>query len=333
MVADFNCEICGGKEFFEFDYPTDLAPLKRKIVRGALRRYVVNPLKFALRIFFSLVPASFMPDLRRRAMNPYKKIQSFKSVRDSLNKLDRGILLFKGRKIAVCKNCELGFVHPRIPEEKLIDYYKRDYWISDLGELEPAESNRTVSTYVLLKEFIDFNKIKNALEFGSASAHLARFIKSKEPHLVFDCIDPGIIWKDVLKKEVNDIYTDLNQIDKKYDLIVSSHALEHVADLGDYFGKFIDLLKPGGYLYFEVPNSEERNLVFGDKPDLHFPHTYFFTAKAFRNIAARFGLEVIFTKTFNRSYAQIRAGEGVDINSSVENPKGAHLRVLFRKKL
>lgn len=330
-MKDFICEVCGGADFYEFDYPTDVSSLKNKIFFGALRRYLINPVKFFARIIFSILPKSVLPEMQKRAGDPYRRIQPFHEVRATLQKIDQAANLFKTRKIVVCKNCDLGTVAPRISEQELMDYYTNDYWIMNLGELEPAESNRTKITYKLLQDHIGFETIKTVIEFGSASAHISRYLKSKEPQVIFDIVDPGIIWKDVLKKEIRDAYHDVNEITTTYDLLVSSHALEHISNLDEYFHKFKSLLNPGGYLYFEIPNSEERDVIFGPQPDFHLPHTYFYSQKAFEGIAAKYGFSLVFNKTFSRSYSERFAGEKKDVGSMEEHPKGAYLRVLLKK--
>lgn len=332
-MKDFICEVCGSLEFYEFNYPVYVAPLKKKIFLGALRRYFVNPLKFFSRFVFYFLPKDVLPEWRKRALDPYKQLQSFGEVFYTLQKIDQATELFNGRKILICKKCDLGTVYPRISETELIQYYKKDYWVANLGELEPAESNRTIITYRLLKDNVGFDFIKSVIEFGSASAHLSRYIKSKEPSVQFDAVDPGILWRDVLKRElIREVYTDVGDIDTKYDLLISSHALEHVSSLIDYFIKFRDLLTEGGYLYFEVPNSEERDLIFDGRSDYHIPHTYFFSPKSFDAIAAKFGFQVIFNNTFSRSYRERFSGIREQIGSMDENPQGAYLRVLLRKK-
>ena len=100
-MKDFTCEICGNKEFYKFDYPVYIAPLKRKIFWGALRRYIVNPVKFIARLIFSVLPESFLLSLRKRAHDPYKRLQSLQEVFSTLKKIDRATKLFEGRKILI----------------------------------------------------------------------------------------------------------------------------------------------------------------------------------------------------------------------------------------
>lgn len=329
---NIECELCGNHDFYEYPYPMDVSPIRNKIIKDFFRRLFINPAKVIMRIICSVLPKSCCKALRTRAWSPYKKIKSPSETMRSLRKLSKGVLLFEGRTIIICTQCTLGVVSPAIAEGQLVKFYEEDYWISDSGEVEPAENNRTISTYNLLKNYINFTELNRALEFGSASAHFARFFKSKESRLQFDIVDPGARWQEALKGSVNTIYNNINKINKTYDIIVSSHALEHIPNLNSYFKYFYALLNDGGYLYFEVPNSEEFDVIFGDDPDYHFPHTYFFTQAAFERIAEKFNLEIIFSKTFSRSYSERKYGTKPQTLSSEENPKGAYLRILFKKK-
>ena len=326
------CEICGGRDFWQYKYPLSLKPYAYRTIRGMVRRYIVNISKFFIRILVKILPFILSPEIKKRAQDPYKKLQTFTEARSIISGIARGMKLFEGRQIFICKNCELGIVSPRISEEALINHYQKDYWISGGGEIEKAESPRTIITHKILSENLDLKAIDTTLEFGSASAQMARYLKSKEPKIIFDAIDPGILWKEVLSKELRNIYTDLKEIKSEYALIVSSHALEHVPNLKEYFEKFFNLLKPGGYLYFEVPNSEEKDVIFGSNPDFHFPHTYFFTPKAVNEISKKFKFNVVFNKTFSRSYGERWSGIKKNVLSTEENPKGAYLRVLLKKR-
>lgn len=325
------CEICGGKDFFEYIYPLDLKPFILRIKKGAYRRYFVNLAKLFSRIIIKVIPGFFSDNFKKRALGSYKRIQSSEEINRLIKNIETGMELFKGKHILICKNCDLGIVSPRIPEEKLIEHYKKDYWVSGIGEMEPAKNPRTISTYELIFKNIN-SDLDEVLEFGSASAHLSRYFKSKKSNLIFDSVDPGLTWKEILSNELRNIYTDLKLVNNKYSLIMGSHSLEHVSNLEEYFNNFIKILKPEGYLYFEIPNSEEKDLIFGLKPDFHFPHTYFFTQKSFNQIADKFGFDIILNKTFSRSYSQRFMKTNNNILSTQENPKGAYLRVLLKLK-
>ena len=326
------CEICGHNDFWEYKYPLDIKPFISRVARGSARRYFVNIAKFILRLIIKLLPFLFSNKFKTRVVSPYKRLQSFKESRHTIKNIETGMQLFISKNILICKKCNLGTISPKIPEDKLIEHYKQDYWVAGVGEIEPFENNRTSSTYGLLSQYIDFNNLDEILEFGSASAQLSRYLKTKQPNLTCDSIDPGLVWKDALSGNLRNIYRDVKLIQGQYSLLMGSHSLEHVSDVMLYFKKFTDLIKKDGYLYFEVPNSTERDLIFGEKPDFHFPHTYFFTQESFNEIAKKFNLEVVFNKTFSRSYSQLFNGVNKEITPIQENPNGSYLRILLKKK-
>jgi SAM-dependent methyltransferase len=77
-----------------------------------------------------------------------------------------------------------------------------------------------------------------------------------------------------------------------FDLIYTSHVLEHLPDLRETFDLFLRLLRPGGVLTIFVPNATgiDRPEVFARKKSFGFgeKHTFAFTAEFFeRNLPAR----------------------------------------------
>lgn len=332
-TLDYKCEVCGSNSFYQYDYPTDPGPRRHLMLKSEIRRYFANSAKFVLaHILFWNSSNPKLIQLKKRAQNTFNKIKSPKKIARALRNVNKGFELFEGKKIIICSACDLGTIYPKLSEETLVKFYSQDYWVAESGDLETCENNRTTSTYKLLKEQLNFADLKTVLEFGSASAQLSRYIQTHEKSIVFDCVDPGIVWQEKLKPFIRNIYLDIKKNTGKYDMVCGSHSLEHVPDIADYFGYFVNLLNPRGYLYFEIPNSVEKERIFGAEPDYHFPHTYFYTPKSFEKLAEKFGLEIVFTKTFSQSYTERFAGKNKHIDSTIEHPDGAYLRVLLRKK-
>lgn len=332
-TLDYKCEVCGANTFYQFDYPTDPGPRKNQMLKSEVRRYFANSAKWVIRhlLFWNTTDATLLT-LKKRANNTFNKIKSPRKLARALRNVNKGLELFEGKKIIICSVCDMGTTYPKISEEALVKFYSQDYWVAESGDLETCENNRTTSTYTLLKDQLNFGDLKTVLEFGSASAQLSRYIQTREKGIVFDCVDPGIVWQEKLKPFIRNIYLDVRKINEKYDMVCGSHSLEHVPGIADYFSLFVNLLNPRGYLYFEIPNSVEKERIFGEEPDYHFPHTYFYTPKSFEKLAEKFGLEIVFTKTFSQSYSERFAGQNKHIDSTIEHPDGAYLRVLLRKK-
>ncbi len=74
-----------------------------------------------------------------------------------------------------------------------------------------------------------------------------------------------------------------------YDLVVLRHVVEHVPEPGALLSPLAGLLRPGGVVYVEVPNSlyslEERYY-----PEFHVDHLSYFTAASLATTLARSGL-------------------------------------------
>lgn len=83
-----------------------------------------------------------------------------------------------------------------------------------------------------------------------------------------------------------------------YVLILSRHWLEHVIDLNFVFLKIKKLLQEGGLLFLEVPNCENPYWHYRFFPNP--PHLHFFTPKAMRLLAEKYGFQVLFLMTYGR---------------------------------
>jgi SAM-dependent methyltransferase len=126
------------------------------------------------------------------------------------------------------------------------------------------------------------NKFKNAgklniLDYGGASGNiLIPFLnQGHNCHLIdyAQNILPGI------KKIGNDINNFKS--DRKYDLIICSHVLEHVADIPFLMEKLRELLSPDGIIYAEVPREIWGGLRIDIDP---VTHINFFTLNSFQNL-------------------------------------------------
>ncbi len=59
----------------------------------------------------------------------------------------------------------------------------------------------------------------------------------------------------------SDIFNKIEDIDKKYDVIISSHLIEHIANPINFLNSLTKLLKPGGHIISFIPNK----VAFWDK--------------------------------------------------------------------
>ena len=75
---------------------------------------------------------------------------------------------------------------------------------------------------------------------------------------------------------------DINQVkDKSVDVLYGSHSLEHVQDIDILKSEVARVLKPGGYIFWEVPNADHPSNG-AQKGCVDIPHTYYFQTKFFK---------------------------------------------------
>ena len=81
----------------------------------------------------------------------------------------------------------------------------------------------------------------------------------------------------------------MEDINTKFDLIITLHSLEHLSDT-NIFSKFKDMLNLNGMIFFEVPNCPKEYFQ-GRAYDS--PHLLFFTSKSIHKIAKMNNMEFI----------------------------------------
>ena len=95
---------------------------------------------------------------------------------------------------------------------------------------------------------------------------------------------------------------DVNQIssieeagERQYDLIYSSHSLEHVQNLHETLYEFNSIVKANGYVFIEVPNIANRTVF---EMMHHAPHTYNFSQESLCHAMSLYGFETIECQAF-----------------------------------
>ena len=95
------------------------------------------------------------------------------------------------------------------------------------------------------------------------------------------------------------IHKDISLVkSQSIDIIYGSHSLEHVQNINEFKKQVKRILKPGGFLFFEVPNGgHESN---GPPKRIHIPHTYYFKLEFFQKWFSNTLLCDIFDQDLNK---------------------------------
>tara|TARA_B100000963_G_C22569664_1_gene645458 strand:- start:394 stop:1398 length:1005 start_codon:yes stop_codon:yes gene_type:complete len=204
---------------------------------------------------------------------------------------------FFGRmQIVYCKECDLSFADPMPSASKLDHFYKyvyRDFGRPHYIELRNLEedllSQKNMNYIQYLSSFINFDKIENIFDFGSGSGDIGYLLSKKFKHLKLHTIETDNFSKKILKNRNFKIYENFNEIDIKFDLIISTHVIEHLTNL-DIFENFKNVLKKNHHIFIEVPNNLFE-VNFHKRP-YDSPHLIFFSKKSLYLVEKKFNLQI-----------------------------------------
>lgn len=206
-------------------------------------------------------------------------IQIIKTESIEVNKIARKV--FSKSKI---KYSEEGFwfLDPMPSKSELDSYYSSIYWDSRAGK-NFGVVNRDIIHFLLLKQYIPnfISETKSFLNFGAGYGGISNLcwlngmdIVNVEPSLIPDFYHER--WR---------TFSDITEVpDNAVDIIYGSHSLEHVQNIHSAQREIERVLKPEGYVFWEVPNAHspgDKSLI--DRGIVYIPHTYYFETKFFEN--------------------------------------------------
>jgi len=108
---------------------------------------------------------------------------------------------------------------------------------------------------------------------ANASRHLKKAFNAKIDIVeITDKFDP--MYRHCKFNKIAQSFEELDE-EKQYDLIFSSHWLQHMSSPVEMIRKIKRLLKPKGCIFIEVTNCEEPYWTYRHYPNA--PHVQFFT--------------------------------------------------------
>jgi len=238
---------------------------------------------------------------------------------------------FGDLKIDRCEKCDFSFANP-MPESKNLNFFYENvyrlpnrppYWVTKNDEDSEKRflEDKNLNYLLYLSTLINLKDIKNIYDFGSGFGDLGFAIKKKFPNVKLFCTENDKQCSNILEKRgyKNE---QVENLDEKFDLIITLHSLEHLTDV-EVFKKFYEILKPGGLVFFEIPNCPKE--YFTGRP-YDGPHLLFYTKKSIEAICNKFDFEVFrldvssysfnedhkFQKESQDRYYRIKSGTSLD---------------------
>jgi SAM-dependent methyltransferase len=207
---------------------------------------------------------------------------------------DRAPPALRFASIAECGSCGLGLALPP-PSQSTLDafYASGAYWHASGGSRAQLAHERNQGRHRVARCLPHFAAGGPVADIGAGHGAIAEWLERLAGDRVqrYDFIEPDAASREWIQSRrvrfplaaaptIADLGAD-------YALVFLDHVLEHVADPVDFLGAVCARLRPGGVAYVETPHADHRF-----KDDV-FPHTLFFTPRAFERLADRLGLELL----------------------------------------
>ena len=162
----------------------------------------------------------------------------------------------------------------------------------DCGWIESIEPEEHLDE-VAIKIKKNLGNIKNILCFSYKDISLANRLKKEKLNIdVLFSSKNGIFGSDFEDMEEKTIFENLKTLNRKYDLIIIRHYLEHFGDIDNVMNNLNENLNKNGICFLEVPDCNEfiknKNPLF-----LWEQHRYYFTYHSLLNWLINSGWNII----------------------------------------
>lgn len=199
--------------------------------------------------------------------------------------------------IVVCKNCGLTFINPQGSEDDYQRYYResgnREGAVRASKEqmLEKKKYQKLSAKWLAGK--IKPRKDMKVLDVGCGLGTFLFWLKELGFEKVegLELLKPAATFaqeKLRIPVHVEDLFgSSLGR--EQFDLVTSVATLEHFTDPLAALKKMNELLKPGAFLYVDVPDLYGMSLKTGVSGYFKFVHTYYYTEKTLRSLLSQAG--------------------------------------------
>jgi len=204
----------------------------------------------------------------------------------------------------ICKDCGLIYTNPRMTQDSYNEFYNTEYRklyggvekANDLFFTRQKVKGEKIYNFLKSNALIDFNNLL-VLEVGCGAGGILHFFKSKGNTI--KGIDLGAEYINYGKETYN---TDIEigtlenlSLNRKPDLIIYSHVLEHILDLENELKLIRKYAHENTIVYIEVPGVKEIHKNYMMNLLLYFQnaHVYHFTLTTLINLMSKNGFEFL----------------------------------------
>ncbi len=198
--------------------------------------------------------------------------------------------IFQRMGLVRCTGCGLTFAHPQPSATELAEYYGR-YWDGEVAVSTPSTRRyymaQSLSRVNYLQRFGIFKTPPAVLDVGAGLGlfHDGLVRLGIEHNYIAVESDRDQLGKLRQRIGESDAYAQLDDVPhtRKFDLLILSHVLEHLAQPHTFVTSLMQRLRPGGLLFVEVPNQDYRYKATFES------HLLFFDPQSLRHFLSRHG--------------------------------------------
>ncbi len=217
------------------------------------------------------------------------------------------------KTISFCPGCEVGIALPLMSDAQLDSLYEEgDYWQDKrlkvfLPRDYPGAWANAAARWQFVKQSLHLppGASLSVLDIGGGHGFFGMAIaRDKGVRLDrYDIVEKDkffrgslkLTWQKLYPRVPFAVWSDLREVNARYQIVVLSHILEHVNDPRHLLRIASDRLNPGGYVLTDVPCQD---YLF--KSDV-FPHVIFFQPSNLSLLCRNAGLDPVATDCFGIS--------------------------------
>jgi SAM-dependent methyltransferase len=198
--------------------------------------------------------------------------------------------IFRRMSLARCERCELVFAHPQ-PSQAELDGYYAHYWDGEVAVSTPSTRRyylaQSLSRVDYLRQFGIFSTPPAVLDVGAGLGLFQEGMDRRGVKHDYVAVETDRGQFDDLRARLGapNAYPRLEDVpaERKFDLVVLSHVLEHLAEPHAFLADLMQRLRKGGLLFVEVPHRDYRYKALFES------HLLFFNPKSLETLLGRHG--------------------------------------------
>lgn len=204
-----------------------------------------------------------------------------------------------------CCSCKTIFL-PVLPSPKQLNtYYAKQFSYSDGLQNERVIRRRSQTILSCIKQYTPY--AKTVCDVGSGFG----FFLDEAHHRGYKTIgiEPSRGLATYSKTHygiaafIGELKEYVSSIKKQFDIVTCIHVIEHVNNPKEFISLLLRLVKPGGLLYLETPNSDSH-LLYAEKENYTFlippDHLWLFSKDSMRYLLPE-NTEIICVSTYSNS--------------------------------